>query len=274
MASESDNQAMYDAYEHRAEALSVERGSGPTVLFSHGHMMDRTMFAPQLDALSDDYHVVAYDHPARTDHWEGPYDLEDLIECCRHLIRGLGHDSVVLGGMSMGGYMAQEFAAKYPELVDALVLIDTTSEALSAEEQEEYSQAFSELQEAPTVPREFAEWLTDLLFGATTNEENPELVEHWVDRWTTYPGPAVHWEADSWVHRETFTDRLREVDVPALAVHGEEDQGIPPEAARPMVDALPDARFELIPEAGHTSNLENPEPVNAAVREFLDEVTA
>lgn len=274
MAADTDNEAMYDLYEYRGDALTTEAGSGPTVLFSHGHMMDRTMFRPQLDALSDDYHVVAYDYPARTDHWKGPYDLDDLIECCRHLIEGMGTDSVVLGGMSMGGYMAQEFAAKYPDMVEALILIDTTSEALSEEEQDEYGQAFSELQEAPTVPRDFAEWLTDLLFGATTNEDNPDLVERWVDRWTTYPGEAVHWEADSWVYRETFTDHLDEVDVPALALHGEEDQGIPPEAAQPMVEALPNAELELIPEAGHTSNLEQPEPVNAAIREFLDDVTA
>lgn len=273
MARETADAGAPDLYRHRGDAVTTERGSGPTVLFSHGHMMDRTMFDPQVDALSDAYHVVAFDYPARTDRWKGPYDVDDLVENTRTLVDHLGLDSVVLGGMSMGGFVAQAFAARYPERVDGLVLIDTTSEALPEDEQDEYEEAFADLQDAPTVPREFAGWLGGLLFGETTNEERPELVEAWVDRWTTYPGEAVHWEAQSWVRRESFTDELRDVDVPALSVHGEEDAGIPPEAAEPMVDAL-DAETVRLPGAGHTSTLERPEPANEAIRSFLDDVTS
>jgi pimeloyl-ACP methyl ester carboxylesterase len=269
--SQTDSQAgMADLYRHRSDALATERGSGQTVLFSHGHMMDRTMFAPQIAGLSDDYHTVAFDHPARTDRWQASYGMDDLVENTRHLMDGLGVDSCVLAGMSMGGFMAQEFAAAHPDRVEGLVLIDTTSEALPEDEQAEYDEAFADLQEADTVPREFAEWLGGLLFGETTNEQRPDLVEQWVDRWSTYPGEAVHLEAQSWVHRESFTDRLSDVDVPALAVHGEEDAGIPPAAAQPMVDAL-DAEMVTVAEAGHTSPLEQPDAVTGAIREFLDD---
>lgn len=79
-------------------------------------------------------------------------------------------------------------------------------------------------------------------------------------------------EGDSWLDRPDFTDELADIDVPVLVIHGEEDIAVEPDRAEPMVVHLPDARMELIPEAGHTSNLENPEAANAAIREFLDEV--
>ena len=66
-------------------------------------------------------------------------------------------------------------------------------------------------------------------------------------------------------------DELEAVDVPALAIHGEEDQSIPPERARRTIEAL-DGRIETVPGAGHPSNLERPDVVNGILREFLEEV--
>ncbi len=76
----------------------------------------------------------------------------------------------------------------------------------------------------------------------------------------------------SWLDRPDFTDQLSSIDVPVLSVHGEEDISLEPERTESMLDELPDARQELIPEAGHSSNTENPEAATAAIREFLDEV--
>jgi pimeloyl-ACP methyl ester carboxylesterase len=91
-----------------------------------------------------------------------------------------------------------------------------------------------------------------------------------VDRWLTYPSDAVIAEVESWLHREGVLDRLGEIDVPVLAVHGEEDTAIDPTRAETVAQGVPDGRLELIPEAGHSSNLENPDPVNAELRAFLD----
>ena len=76
---------------------------------------------------------------------------------------------------------------------------------------------------------------------------------------------------ESWLERPDFTDRLSHIDVPALVVHGEEDVALEPERSDGLVKGL-DANREMIPDAGHSSNLENPEPVNDAVRSFLGDV--
>ena len=137
---------------------------------------------------------------------------------------------------------------------------------------EQYGRMIDTTREMGDVPEPMAETVRHILFGATSNAERAALVECWVDRWLTYPGEAVYQEVSSWLERPDFTDELADIDVPALAIHGEEDTALEMEKARDMVDHLPDARLEPIPEAGHSSNLENPDSANAAIREFLADV--
>jgi pimeloyl-ACP methyl ester carboxylesterase len=261
-----------EMYRYRADALSTDVGAGPPVVLSHGTLMDRTMFAPQLEALSADYRVVAYDNRARTDRWMGPYDLVDLADDAAALMDAKGIEECVLGGMSMGGFMALRFALRHPDRLRGLVLVDSMAAAHTEAEREEYRGMIALSKAAGRMPDDVAEAVSGLLFGATTNEERPDLVGRWTDRWQTYPPEAVEAEVESWLDRPDLTHRLDEIDVPVLVVHGEEDAALGIERAEPMVEALPDARMERIPEAGHSSNLERPGPVDDAVRSFLADV--
>lgn len=260
-----------EMYRTRADALATEAGSGPALLCAHGSLMDRTMYAPQLEELSDEYRVAAYDLRARTERFETPYDLWDLADDCRAVVEGLGMDRPVVAGMSMGGFMALRYALEYPDAVSGLVLIDAISQPHPEDDVELYQGMIDQIRDDDAVPVNTAKTTSHFLFGETTMDERPDLVDEWVDRWTTYPGEAVYQEISSWLDREDVTDRLAEIDVPALVVHGEEDASLDPEQAEPMADAL-DARMEVIPEAGHSSNLEQPDTVNAAIREFLESI--
>jgi pimeloyl-ACP methyl ester carboxylesterase len=259
-------------YRHRTETLSVDEGSGDPIVFAHGTLMDRTMFTPQIEALSGDYRTIAYNLRARTDNSHDPYDLDDLVEDCKALIETKDLDSTVLAGMSMGGFMALRFGLTYPDTLDGIVLIDSMAKPHPESDQEQYGEMIDNTREMGEVPDPMVDIVANLLFGNESIENRTDLVEHWKDRWRTYPGEAIYQEVSSWLHRPGVEDRLDEIDVPVLIVHGEQDISLEPEMAEPMVDQLPDARMEMIPEAGHSSNTENPEPVNAAIREFLDEV--
>jgi len=258
-------------YRERADALSTEDGSGPPLLCAHGTLMDRTMFRPQLDALSDEYRVAAYDLRARTERGYEPYDLWDVVEDCRAVMDGLAMDQPVLAGMSMGGFMALRLAMEYPEEISGIVLIDSTSKPHPDDDIELYRGMIEQIRDDDLLPRSMAETVTHFLFGETTREQRPELVERWIERWRSYPGEAVFQEVSSWLERPDVTEAVAEIDVPALVVHGEEDESIDVSRVEPTVEAL-DAEFELIPEAGHSSNLENPTAVNEAIREFLRDV--
>ncbi len=270
--SESEREAATDRYQHRPETVVTDRGDGPPVVFAHGTLMDRTMFDSQIEALSDEYRTVAYDLRARTDQYAQSYDLYDLADDADVLTDALDIDSFVLCGMSMGGFMALRFAERYPDQLEGVVLIDAIAEPHTENEQEQYGHLTAQAREAGA----FSEFMVDIakneLFGKTTLAENPELVEHWVNRWHTYPTEAFYHEMHSWLSRPDFTDKLSQINTPVLSVHGEEDISLEPERTESMLDALPNARQELIPETGHSSNVENPEAVNDALRTFLDEV--
>jgi pimeloyl-ACP methyl ester carboxylesterase len=261
-----------DAYRTRADVYATERGEGPAVVCAHGTLMDRTMFTPQLDALSDEYRVVAYDLRARTDQYDTSYDLYDLADDAAALLDAKGIDSCVLVGMSMGGFMTLRFAERYPERLDGFVLVDSDALTHDESDREQYGQMVEATRAAGSPSEDLVEVVKHILFGATTNETNPDLVDAWGERWRTYPGEAVYNEVHSWLDRPDFTEACAEIETPALVVHGEEDVSIDMDHAAATADALPNATLEPIPEAGHSSNLENPEAANTAIRNFLESV--
>ena len=248
----------------------VEKGSGPAVVFSHGTLMDAAMFEPQLDHLAArGYRAIAYNSRVLTGE-PAPHSLGDLVEDCRALLDDLGIEKCVLAGMSVGGFMALEFALAHPERLQGLVLIAATSKDYTAEERAAYRGQFDKLDVAGKVPRPMAEWVAPYCFGETTLARNRALVDHWIERWaTTVPARAVLFQGRSWLDKEDITARLAAVRTPALVVHGEEDVPLPIERAEAMADALPDATFLRVPEAGHSVNLEAPRLVNAAMARFL-----
>jgi pimeloyl-ACP methyl ester carboxylesterase len=261
-------------YRHRHDTLVTERGdpADPSLVCAHGTLMDRTMFRPQWEALSDDYHVLAYDLRARTDRYADEYGLYDLADDLAALLDARGIERCTLAGMSMGGFMALRFADRYPERLDGIVLVDSIAGPHDEADIEQYSGMIDTVREAGDVPENMALTVKHLLFGATSNAERAGLVDHWVQRWLTYPGEAVYQEVSSWLERPDFTGELAGIDTPVLAIHGEEDASLDIEEAEETVEHLPNGRLVPIPEAGHSSNLENPGAANAAIREFLEEV--
>lgn len=260
------------AYRRRADVYATEQGNGPPVVFAHGTLMDRTMFEPQQAALADDYRTIAFDFRARTDQYHTTYNLYDLADDTAALLDALNIDSCVLAGMSMGGFMSLRFAKRYPERVDGLVLIDSGAHDEEEGDREQYGEMIEQTRKAEQVPEQLAEVTKSLLFGATTIEERAALANTWVDRWRTYPGEAVYQEVSSWLARDPFFEDCADIVVPTLVVHGEEDISIDMSEAEATVEALPEARLKRIPKAGHSSNIENPEPVNEALQEFLADI--
>ena len=249
-----------------------EAGQGPAVVFSHGSMMDRTMFEPQLEALSDNYRVVAFDHRARCARWEGPYDLYDLADDCVRLLDSLQIDRCVLAGMSMGGWMALRVVLGHPDRIDGIVLIASSGLSYSQADQSDWEQHYRSLLHSERVGREFALGEARICFSDSTRQDRPELVSHWVERWARCRGDAVYHEVCSWLMQDDISGSLATIDVPTVAIHGLADEAIGIEDARTTVAAIGSASLVPIPGAGHTVNLESPEEVNLALRAFLAEV--
>ena len=101
-------------------------GDGPVVVFSHGLLMNHTMFAPQVEALRDGYRVITWDERGHGEaEHEGTWSFWDSADDVLALLDHLGIEQAVLAGMSQGGFLSLRATLSAPDRVRALVLIDT-----------------------------------------------------------------------------------------------------------------------------------------------------
>jgi pimeloyl-ACP methyl ester carboxylesterase len=251
----------------------VEKGTGPAVIFNHGTLMDASMFDPQLEYLAaNGYRAIAQNSRVLLGKTEA-HSLVDLADDTAALAKKLGLGKFVAAGMSVGAFSTIDFALKYQDQIDAVILIDGMAVDYPPEEQIAFKNKFDELNIDGMVPRDVAEWSAFYCFGKSTYATNMDLVNHWIDRWATkIPAKAVWSQSTSWTHKSDLTSRLKEIKVPVLIIHGEEDVPLPLHRVLSMVQEIPDVTFVKIAATGHTSNLESPDLTNRAIRDFLNRI--
>lgn len=244
--------------------LTDSGGDGPVVVFSHGLLMNHTMFAAQVAALRDSYRVLTWDerghgaaeHQGTWSYWDSAADVIALMD-------HLGVEQAVLAGMSQGGFLSLRAALTAPDRVRALILLDTQA----GPEPEEMVPLYAGMTEAWALDgpsQDTLDFAAAAILGPGSDEQP------WKDLWAAMPRHRSPQVMHPLITREDLTDRLGEITCPALVVHGEADASIPVEKAQALADGLAAARpLVLVPGAGHAANLTHPEPVNAAILEFL-----
>jgi pimeloyl-ACP methyl ester carboxylesterase len=251
----------------------VEEGSGPLVLFGHGLLASKEMFRAQIDALSDRYRVVSVDWPGHTDSGPPPegWDFWRMADDTAVLVREvLGEAEGVFCGLSQGGFGFMRLALTRPEMVRGLVLMDTSA----GPEPEENLEGYRALAEAilhgdEETRRGAASAAAMVLYGQTWRDANPEKLEHEIELMLAHE-PAGQYAADHAVFdRDDISDQISGITAPTLVICGEEDIATVPEKAQFIREQIAGAKLVMIPAAGHHSALENPEPVTAAIEEFL-----
>lgn len=254
------------------------RGNGPPVVFVHGMFMSATMWEPQLAALSDAYAAVAYDvrghgRTGRSD-WDR-YSMELFAADLEALLDALGLDRVAVCGLSMGGAVAQTFAAAHPDRVAGLVLADTFPAGPMplmgkiAMANIRFLARLDRLIGYKTLNRlqlRVGNWL---LPGVAGDEETLQAL---VEADPTIPHAELVKIADATARFPRLDLDLAAVTAPALVLHGEHVPsaypGITDRVAAQLANAEPEV--SVVPGAGHASNLDNPDFFNDAVRRLLD----
>jgi 3-oxoadipate enol-lactonase len=246
------------------------RGAGPAVVFLHAFPLGQFMWDGEAEALAGRHRVVRFD--ARgfggTPPGGGPLTMDRIADDAAALMDHLRIEKAVVAGCSMGGYAAFAFARRHPGKLAGLVLQDTRAEADTAEARANRAALASRvLEEGPEAA---ADAFLPRLVGETTHRENSDLVAHLRDRiLVTSPlgiAEALHGLGTRADSRET----LGHIQVPTLVVVGEEDVLTPPEESEAMATAIDGSRLEVIPRAGHLSNLENPPAYRETLAHFLD----
>jgi pimeloyl-ACP methyl ester carboxylesterase len=254
----------------RVDPYVIEAGSGPAVVLLHAFPLNASMWSAQREALGGSYRVLCPDQRGFGGTQLGHDDpsLDEVADDVAAMLDARKVETCVLGGLSMGGYLAMAFLRRHPDRVRGLILADTKASADSEEAAANRRRIAEAVIEAGDSALLLDEVLPTLV-GTTTKERRPLVygrVKALVERAPAY---AVAWAQRAMAARPDSFDTLRAVAVPALVVWGEEDTLSPRAEAEAMADALPDGRLVTIPDAGHLTAVEAPEEFNAVVAEFL-----
>jgi pimeloyl-ACP methyl ester carboxylesterase len=238
-------------------------GDGPPVVFLHSFLMDGRMFAPQVDLLKDRYRCITIDERGHGDtpaarsftYWDVAADVIAVLDA-------LDVPAAVIAGTSQGAFVALRVALLAPHRVRGLVLMGTSAAAEDPQIAAAYrGMAEIWLQHGPIDP--LIDQTATICFGTTPADE-------WKARWRAVSGEHLARILTVLVERDSLLDRLGEIPVPVLVLHGEQDAAYPVERAGEIVDGVKNALpLVVVPGGAHFLSFTHPAEVNIHLEEFL-----
>ena len=250
--------------------VAYERaGRGPPIFLLHGAAGNHRLWEPQLEGLSEDFTVIAWDEPGAGGSSGLPagFDLADYARSLAALVEDVGLGPGHIGGLSWGGVVALEVHAQRPDLVESLVLADTYAGWKGSLPAEEVSARVDGVRAMLAAPEEGVERGFPGLFGATPPPEAVRLIEQ---AGADARPESMRIQVDLIANADQRS-LLPLIAVPTLLIWGEDDARSPLSVARQFREAIVGSELVVIPGSGHMSNLERPELFNAAVRDFCRE---
>jgi 3-oxoadipate enol-lactonase len=253
-----------------APHIAVEHaGSGEGVLFLHGIGGNKSNWHDQLPAFGRDFHAIAWDARGYgdSDDYDGPLAFGTYADDVVRVLDHFGIDRVHLVGLSMGGWIAFDFAARHAGRLKSLVLCNTQPGPACFPEAKRST--FVSMRRDPLVngktPDDIAPVVAKTLAG---RRATPPIFERLVDSMRVLH-PASYIKCVEAVAGFDGSAVLPRIAVPTLVVAGEDDRFTTVADAEALVAAIPGARLVVFPETGHLSNIESAEGFNAAVLDFL-----
>ncbi|MBI2871343.1 MAG: alpha/beta hydrolase [Candidatus Omnitrophica bacterium] len=247
-------------------------GEGPPLVFLHAYPLSSAMWKGEIQVFSRTHRVIAPDLAGfgRSPRQERP-SMADMARGVRDLLDALWiREPVILAGISMGGYVAFEFYRQFPERVRALGLFSTRASTDAAGARK------GRLEMAKRIRKEGLAFLPDVmmpkLLGNSTRAKNQRLAGALSRLILNNEKFGVADSLIAMAERRDSTDLLPRIMCPTLIVAGDEDEVISLDEAYLMQKGIPHSRLQVIQEAGHLINLEQPEPFQNALDKFLKDL--
>lgn len=252
------------------EIAFTEAGKGIPVVLLHGYPFDKSMWSGQIEALAvAGFRAIAPDLPGlgETKSLSEVATMDDMARDTAALLDHLGVEQAVICGLSMGGYVAFEFVQLFPARVVGLVLAGTRAPADNEQEKAGREQQVQTMLRAGMVPISIA--TLPKLLASRTLAEKPDVVKR-VRAMITRSAPKGAAAAQrGMAARRDYSEDLAKIDVPTLIIVGREDSIRPVADAEFMHRGIRDSRLEIIEDAAHMTNMEQPEVFNKALSGFL-----
>lgn len=242
-------------------------GDKPVLVFSHGFLLDKSIWDPHVAALSSDYRCIAWDARGHgMSDCRGDFDFWDAGRDALGLLDHLGIDRAVLIGLSQGGFLSFRAALTAPERVEAVIIVNSAVRVFGPEEHEGFSQASAAWTTGgPVGP--IAEMMAGIQFGADYDWSE------WLHCWQAKP--PVDWKAtwNSQLSRDDITSRLPDIACPVGFVHGAADAAFSLEHAQEMNAAVRTGLgVEAIEGAPHACVVTHPAQTIAAIKALLQKL--
>ncbi|SCX41483.1 Pimeloyl-ACP methyl ester carboxylesterase [Pseudomonas sp. NFACC32-1] len=253
----------------------LDQGQGPVVVLGSSYLWDHGMWAPQIEALSRHYRVIAPDLWGHGQSGRLPQDMTSLDDLARQvlgLMDQLDVDDFSLVGLSVGGMWGTRLALAAPQRLQALVLMDTYVGVEPEPTRQYYFSLFDKIEANGAIAEPLLDIIVPIFFRPGIEPQSP-LYQQFRATLAALPADRLR---DSIVPlgriifgRDNILSRLPELDAGrTLVMCGDQDKPRPPSEAQEMAGLI-GCPCRLIPQAGHISNLENAEFVTAALLEFL-----
>ena len=266
MSGSSPHTVSFDGIEISYEQRGPEEGS--PILFLHGFPLSNSMWREQW-ALEDQYRLILPDlrgHGASTV-TEGAVAMSEMADDMRKLVDALELSSVVVCGLSMGGYVAWEFWRRHRDRLKGLILCDT--KAVADSKTVARGREMMAAQVITQGSQIAANAIIPKLMAAATYEREPQKINFIRDTILNTNPHGIAATQHGMAKRVDMTAVLPQIDEPSLVLCGAEDSISTPSEMAEFAGKMANAKFVEIQEAGHLAPFEQPKPVNAAIREFL-----
>ena len=244
-------------------------GSGTeTFLLAHGLLWSGKSYEKQVVHLKDRYRLVTYDHrgQGQSEVTETGYDMDSLYEDAVALIENLHLGKVHFVGLSMGGFVGMRLAARRPDLVKSLILLDTSAETEPNKLKYNVLTTIVNLFGVKSV----ASQVMDIMFSDTflKDSNRKDELAKWIKELQNNPKSIVK-AVRGVIDRKPIDNELNKIKCPTLIMVGTEDKATLPARAEYIHSLIPQSELKLIDHGGHMSCIDEPEQVNSNIDSFL-----
>lgn len=246
----------------------ARRGEGPPLVLLHGALSDSRMWRRQLDDLSDDFTVVAWDAPGCGASADPPetFRLPDYADCLAAFIQEIRVTRPHVLGLSFGSGLALELYRRHPAIPRSLILASAYAGWAGSLPPEAVEERLRKgLQQSALPPEQVVEAWIPTLF---TKSSSADVVRETATILSEFHPAGMRAMLSAFAEAD-LRDVLPRIEVPTLLLHGEVDQRSPRSIAETLHAKIPRSSLATIPGVGHVCNLEAPEAFNAKVRSFL-----
>ena len=242
-----------------------------TVVFGHGLLFSGWMFSHQVEALEDEYRCVTIDwrSQGKSPAARGGHDMDTLTLDLVALLDELGLDTVHYVGLSTGGYVGMRLAARYPDRVRSLVLLDTDAGPEDPEVQTNYRMLANIYR--LTGPGPIRKQIEPIMFGPTFREgpHGQAVIDQWLGQLRKNSKAGMRRAVLGITERLPVADEIGGIRARTLVAVGADDVATVPAKSEAIAAAISGAKLEIVPDAGHSSTIEQPEALTRLIRDHL-----